>query len=251
MNETAATTSSSTPPPRPGSGEMFDAIARRYDLLNRLMSFGMDVGWRRKAVRALQLGVPGRPTHVLDLATGTGDVALEISRQHKDARVTGVDPSVNMLEIARRKAAGKKRDDRLAFEVGDAQKLPFDDANFDGSIIAFGIRNVPDRAQGLREMRRVVRPGGKVVVLELTEPRRGVLSRAARLYIHGVVPRLGALLSGKKEYRYLQQSIAAFPAPADFAQMMTDAGLVDVSWRLLGFGTVGLFVGTVPDQPAE
>ncbi|MGE0433122.1 MAG: bifunctional demethylmenaquinone methyltransferase/2-methoxy-6-polyprenyl-1,4-benzoquinol methylase UbiE [Planctomycetota bacterium] len=230
---------------RPGSGEMFDAIARRYDLLNRLMSFGMDISWRRKAVRALLLKDATAP-RVLDVATGTGDVAIEVARQLKAATIDGIDPSANMLEIARRKATAKQLDSRLTFHQGDAQKLPFDDASYDGALIAFGIRNVPDRLQGLREMRRVVRPGHRVVVLELTEPRRGLLSRAARLYIHGVVPRMGALLSGRREYRYLQQSIAAFPPPAEFAQMMTDAGLIDVTWRLLGFGTVGLHSGVVP-----
>lgn len=227
-----------------GSGAMFDAIAARYDLLNRLMSLGIDQRWRRKAVRALAIVGAGR---ILDLATGTGDVALAIAKNYPDTTVVGVDPSENMLAIARRKIAKKRLDGRVAVHVGDAQNLAFPDAMFDGATIAFGIRNVPDRHRGLCEMRRVVRPGGRVVVLELNEPQHGLLSGFTRFYIHHFVPRLGALLSGKREYRYLQQSIAAFPPPAKFCEMMESVGLVSVRATPLTFGVVTLFVGTVPN----
>jgi len=220
----------------PGSGAMFDRIARRYDLLNRVLSLGLDRRWRRKAAAALELGDRAR---VLDLACGTGDLALAILARHPDARVTGVDPSHAMLDIAGDKAT--RRGVALALEVGIAEELPFDDAAFDGVSIAFGLRNVPDRERALREMARVVRPGGRVVVLELGEPRGRLLGPIARFHIHRVVPRLGALLSGAREYRYLEKSIAAFPPPDQVADMMRRAGLMPHEPRPLTFGACHLF----------
>jgi ubiquinone/menaquinone biosynthesis methyltransferase len=147
---------------RPGSGQMFDRIARRYDLLNRLMSFGVDKRWRKRTVAALQLPVDG-PSRVLDLATGTGDLAIDIARRHRGAHVIGSDPSVGMLDVGRHKIIDRRLEGRVELEVGDAQQLRFEDDSFDGCTIAFGIRNVPDRAAALREMARVVRPGGWVL----------------------------------------------------------------------------------------
>ena len=193
-----------------GSGRMFDQIAHRYDLLNRINSLGLDRGWRKKTVASLGLRPGGR---VLDLATGTADLPLEILRQAPEVTVVGLDPSPGMLDIGRRKV----REDGLAEKVelieGDAQALPFEDDAFDGITMAFGIRNVPDRGRALREMARVLRPGGRAAILELSEPRGGLMAPFARLHIHVVVPWVGSLLSGSAEYRYLQQSIEAFPAP--------------------------------------
>jgi len=225
---------------QPGSGAMFDQIAPRYDLLNRLMSFGADGRWRRRTVRALALG--DEPTRVLDLATGTGDLALAIARRHPQATVVGTDPSPGMLEVGRRKAARRGLADRVELHEGDAQAIDAPDASFDGVTIAFGIRNVPDRARALAEMARVVRPGGRVCVLELSEPRRGLIAPFARLHVHHIVPRLGAWLSGAREYRYLQRSIEAFPPPAEFAAMMEAAGLEIVEVRAMSFGACQLFV---------
>jgi len=228
--------SSSSGAVRPGSGAMFDRIARRYDLLNRVLSLGLDRRWRRKAAAALRLG---DGAEVLDLACGTGDLALEILRRHPGARLTGLDPSRAMLEVARSKAA--RRGAALALEVGIAEALPFADETFDGVSIAFGLRNVPDRARALAEMARVTRPGGRVVVLELGEPRGRLLGPIARFHIHRVVPRLGALLSGAREYRYLERSIAAFPPPGDVVLMMGRAGLAPDEPRPLAFGACHLF----------
>jgi demethylmenaquinone methyltransferase/2-methoxy-6-polyprenyl-1,4-benzoquinol methylase len=224
-----------------GSGAMFDAIAPRYDLLNRVLSMGIDRRWRRRTVRALELGPAAR---VLDVATGTADVAIAVLAAHPDAIVTGVDPSENMLAIGRRKLA--RLGLHAVMERGDAQALPSPDGAFDAATIAFGIRNVPDRARGLAELRRVVRPGGRVAVLELSEPRGGILGPLARFHIRKVVPRLGALLSGARAYRYLQESIAAFPPPDEFAAMMRAAGLEDVTATPLTFGVTCLFVGRRP-----
>ncbi len=224
-----------------GSGAMFDAIASLYDTLNRILSLGMDQGWRRKAVASLALP-PG--ARVLDLATGTGDLAIAIAQTHPDSMVVGVDPSRNMLAEGVRKIGDMKLSDRVEMLEGDARALSFEDETFDGVTIAFGIRNVPDRAQALREMARVTRTGGRVAVLELSEPRRGMLGVLARTYVHEIVPRVGGFLSGAKEYRYLQKSIAAFPPADEFALMMEEAGLKVLELSPLTFGVAHLYVGT-------
>ena len=222
-----------------GSGAMFDRIAARYDTLNRILSLGVDRRWRRLAVRALALPPAAR---VLDLATGTADVALEVLRQHPDARVLGLDPSLQMLAIGRRKVrrAGHERSAELL--LGDAQALPSSVRSFDGVTIAFGIRNVPDRARALAEMARVTKREGRVAILELMEPREGFLAPLARSFVRSLVPRVGALLSGAPEYRYLQRSMAAFPAPDAFAEAMRQAGLEPLETRPLTQGVVCLFV---------
>jgi len=230
---------------RVGSGAMFDKIARRYDLLNRLMSFGIDQRWRNKTVDALELK-PG--ARVLDLATGTADLALKVLRRHPETTVVGVDPSVKMLEIGRQKVAAAGLAGKCELQVGDAQELPFPERSFDGLCMAFGIRNVPDRLRALREMARVVRPDGRIAILELSEPRGGILGPLARFQIRTVVPWVGSLLSGAKEYRYLQQSIAAFPAPEAFADLMRQAGLEVLQVQPLTFGVCCLYVAR--PQPA-
>jgi demethylmenaquinone methyltransferase/2-methoxy-6-polyprenyl-1,4-benzoquinol methylase len=227
-----------------GSGAMFDKIAARYDFMNRVLSLGLDKGWRKRTVKALHLG--DRP-RVLDVATGTGDLAIDIARARPLATVVGLDPSQRMLAIAERKVEKRHLRDRISFVVGDAQALPYRDCEMDAATIAFGIRNVPDRLAGLRELARVVRPGGRIAVLELGMPRGGLLSRAAAVHTRFVVPRLGALLSGAREYAYLQSSIAAFPSNEEFVALMQQAGLHVVEVAPLAFGACTLFVGT----PAE
>ncbi len=218
---------------------MFDQIAGRYDLLNRIMSFGVDQRWRRATVEALQLK-PG--SRVLDVATGTGDLALMVAAHHPDARIHAIDPSSKMIEVGRQKVAEANLAGRIRFQLADAQSLPFDSASFDATCVAFGIRNVPDRRLGLSEMARVTRPNGRIAILELNEPQGGVLGPLARFHIRKVVPRVGGLLSGSREYRYLQESIAAFPSPTEFTELMTDVGLQLLEVRPLTFGACSLFV---------
>lgn len=227
---------------RMGSGQMFDRIAARYDTLNRIISLGIDRSWRRKTVREMQLRDGDR---VLDLATGTADLALEVAKRDT-LEVVGSDPSTQMLAIGRRKVEKRGLGDRVRLETGDAQELPYDADSFDACCMAFGIRNVPDRLAALREMARVIRPGGRVAILELGEPRGGLLGPLARFHIRQVVPTLGAILSGSKEYRYLQRSIAAFPSPEEFAALMETAGLAMVDVHPLTFGVCHLYVAEVP-----
>jgi len=234
------TASTEAPKSREGSGAMFDGIAHRYDLVNRVISLGIDQSWRKKTVRSLELR-PG--ARVLDLATGTGDLAIMVSRMHPEVTLVGVDPSEKMLAVGQKKLVEAELTGRIELQVGDAQALKFPDNSFDGLCIAFGIRNVPDRLQGLREMARVTRPGGRVAILELSEPRGGVLGPLARFHVHSVVPAVGALLSGAKEYRYLQKSIAAFPPAEQFEALLVEAGMRIVSSTSLTFGVCHLYVG--------
>ena len=226
-----------------GSGAMFDRIAARYDLLNRLLSLGTDVGWRKRALARLALHGPVR---LLDLASGTGDVALLAARSLPAAEVVGLDPSEGMLAVARQKARAAHLDARVRFVAGDAQALPFDDASFDAITMAFGIRNVPDRPRCLREMHRVLRPGARAVVLELSEPRGHVLSPLARVWNRSVVPRLGALVASADAYAYLDSSIRAFPRAEAFAATMAIAGFASVRFERLSFGAAVLFEGARP-----
>ncbi len=230
--------------PAGGSGAMFDAIAGRYDRLNRILSLGIDRRWRRQTVEALALPPKAR---VLDLATGTADLAIAIAMAHPDAAVVGIDPAENMLAVGSAKLRAMDLQDRIELELGDAQELPFEDDTFDGTTIAFGIRNVPDRSRALSEMARVTTAGAKIAILELSEPRGGLLAPAARFHIRTVVPRVGALLSGSKEYRYLQQSIAAFPAAGEFVEMMRAQGLRHVRAIPLTFGVCHLYVAEAPE----
>lgn len=226
---------------RGGSGAMFDGIARRYDLLNRLISFGVDKRWRKKTVDALELTPNSK---VLDLATGTGDLAFDILKSHQDANVVGVDPSQNMLEVSHEKADKFDMSNRFETQIGVGEQLPFEDNTFDAACIAFGIRNCVDREKALSELYRVLKPNKKLAILELGQPSTGMFQAAARFHINHVVPTIGAMLSGSKEYRYLQKSISAFPAPEVFSKKIEQAGFHNVSFSRLTFDSCHLYVGT-------
>lgn len=229
---------------RPGSGQMFDRIAARYDLVNRVVSFGLDRLWRRRAVQAL---APAR--RVLDLATGTADLALALAVARTDRELVATDPSSEMLRVAARKVSAAGLYERVRIEVGEAEHIAHADRSFDGVSIAFGIRNVPDRDHALTEMARVTRDGGRVVILELTEPE-GLFAPLLRLHVHHFVPWLGAVLSRASAYRYLERSIARFPSAHDFAGRMEAAGLRVIERRPLTFGVAHLFVAE-PARAAE
>lgn len=217
---------------------MFTAIADNYDLMNRLMTVGRDAAWRRAVVQLCGLPPHGR---LLDVATGTGDIAYEALRSDPTVQPVGLDLTRRMMLVGRGKHAGLI----FPFTEGDALALPFADATFDAACSGFMLRNVVDVLAALREQARVVKPGGKVVCLELTMPRTPIFGRLFRFYFFRIVPFIGGLISGQREaYTYLPESVAAFPPPAELARMMTAAGLHEVRYQLLMFGTVALHWGT-------
>jgi len=219
---------------------MFDAIARRYDLMNAVLSVGLDRIWRRQAVAELAPTPGGR---YLDVGCGTGDVGIEILRQCRSARVVGLDPAERMLAIARAKTAAAGFDDAVAeFQAGDAMALPFDDGRFNGVVTAFCIRNVADRLAAMREMRRVLHPGGRLVILELSVPRSRILAAGHRLYNRFVVPLAGRLIARSPDaYRYLVDSVADFPRADEVADMLSRAGFAGPRSRPVHGGIVTLF----------
>jgi demethylmenaquinone methyltransferase/2-methoxy-6-polyprenyl-1,4-benzoquinol methylase len=223
---------------------MFSTIAHRYDLLNRVLSLGIDRSWRKFAVS--QLPMAENPVY-LDVATGTCDVALEIIQQISGSRVTGVDFSEGMLELGKVKVKNAGYQERIDVRFGDASNLPFDDNSFNGSIIAFGIRNVQDYKKGISEMGRVVKSGGKVVILEFTTIQNRFFKPLYRFYITKVLPFIGEIISGKKgAYKYLPASMLAFPVPDELKNVMAETGLSDVRYYKLTLGAVAVHVGIVP-----
>ena len=222
---------------------MFDRIARRYDLLNKVVSLGMDRGWRRKAVAELD---PRGGERFLDVGCGTGDMGIEILRRQGGAKVVGIDLAERMLDIARGKVAAAGLADDVSFRIGDAERQAFDAASFDGVVSAFCIRNVAHRALALEQMGRVIRPGGRAVILELTKPRGKLMSVGHRLYNRWVVPLAGRVLSSGQAYRYLVDSIEDFPDPDHITATMEEAGFHDVRRIGLTGGGVTLFVGRIP-----
>jgi demethylmenaquinone methyltransferase/2-methoxy-6-polyprenyl-1,4-benzoquinol methylase len=212
---------------------MFDRIAPLYDAMNRVMTAGLDRRWRRLAVR--EVVWPG--DRVLDTCCGTGDFAIEAER--RGARVVGLDFSEPMLERARRKSG------TIEWVRGDALALPFGNAEFDAATVGFGIRNLADLELGLRELARVLRPGGRLAVLEITQPR-GFLRPFFRVWLDVLVPLAGKLLPGGKAYAYLPASVRRFPGPEDLSAALERAGFANVSYRLLGGGSVALHTAERP-----
>lgn len=221
---------------------MFGAIADHYDLMNRVMTFGQDLRWRRQAADGANLA-PGNVA--LDVAAGTGDLTFELARRvSPGGHALGVDFADPMLENARRKARHKELP--VSFQWADALDLHFQESSFDAVTCAFGLRNMEDRQKALSEMARVVRPGRRVVILELTPPRNAL----ARQYMDEVIPRLGQVLARAREaYTYLPESAHEFPSAETLGRMMQRAGLRQVTYRIMNFGTVALHWGTKPSGP--
>ncbi len=227
----------------------FDAIAPKYDLTNRVISFGIDLHWRRVAIRQLR-DVPYDGV-VLDLACGTCDMALEVLQQRRAARVVGADLSRVMLGLARKKLAGRPVDGRAPGRVrlvnAPAEALPFRDASFDGVTIAFGIRNVPDFMAGLKEMLRVLRRGGCACILEFSTPPSKLWWKVYNYYFFNILPRIGGLITGREAaYRYLTDSVVLFPDAAEFKTAMEEAGFAQVSYLSMNGGIVCVHTGVRP-----
>mgnify|MGYP005852423369 CR=1 FL=1 len=220
--------------------QMFSGIVPWYDFLNRSLSLGRDVFWRRALVQGLRL--PPQPL-VLDLAAGTLDVSLEIVRQHPQARVMAVDFSLPMLQRGREKLLAQPQSAMVPV-VGDAYALPFPAGTFDALTIAFGVRNLPDHPRALEEMRRVLKPGGMLAILEFVPPAGGLLASLYATYLTRLLPLLGRLFSRHAfAYSYLAESILHFPPAPAFGRLLAAAGFQDVHWRNLTMGIVGLFYG--------
>lgn len=224
--------------------QMFDAIVPRYDVMNHVMTFGMDILWRKRVAKLASQTLTGPSDFVVDVACGTGDVAFEIEHIGVPL-VTGLDYSSGMIAEAQRKA--KKRGSEVNFIEGDGMAMPFKDGVASAATISFGMRNLPDYAAGVREMARIIRPGGKVICLEATPYDHPILKYPFNFYFYRVLPIIGKLLTGEYEaYKYLPDSVRHFPRPNEFAQTFRDAGLEDVQVTMLGFGSVALHVGTKP-----
>lgn len=217
---------------------IFAGIAPRYDLFNTVAAFGIDRLWRRTTVRMAGLTPE---SEVLDLAAGTGELTMALARIGHPASVTGTDFVPEMLEVAKRKAATFRGATRIAFSVADAQALPFADESFDVVTVGFGVRNLPDRAANLREVRRVLRAGGRYLILEFTTPPNRGFRALYRGYNRTVVPFLGRVITGDRaSYEYLNESILAFPAQEGLAEELRAAGFSEVSYRDLTFGVVAV-----------
>lgn len=220
---------------------MFDRIAPRYDLLNHILSFNIDRLWRRRVVRILRRRAPER---ILDLATGTGDLAIDLARGISGAQVTAVDLSEGMLAVARRKVASRGLDGRIELRQGDAEHLALSDASVDAATVAFGVRNFGDLEAGLGELARTVRPGGVVVILEFSRPRNPFVRALYGFYSGQVLPRIGGAVSrDRKAYEYLPASVGEFPAPEVFMGMMEQAGFSNCRARSQSFGIAQIYVG--------
>ncbi len=220
---------------------MFDSISPKYDFLNHFLSFGIDFFWRRKAIRFLR---DARPDTMLDVATGTGDFAFEAIRRLNPKRVTGVDISEGMLSVARRKIQQRQLTEQFDVRLGDSEQLPFDDNSFDAVTVAFGVRNFENLEKGLASMCRVLRPGGRVIILEFSNPRTFPVKQLYQLYSNTLMPFFGRLFSkDARAYSYLPESIAAFPDGNAFTALMRNAGFGKAKAYPQTFGICTIYVG--------
>ena len=222
--------------------EMFDNIAPSYDRLNHILSMNVDKLWRRHALKEI---VDGTPQRILDVACGTGDSTISIAKAAAEgSSVTGADISEGMMALVKGKAEKAGVGERISLQVADGEALPYGEASFDRVTCAFGIRNFEHKEKGLTEFFRVVKPGGKAVILELSVPQSRLIRWAYDLYFLHVLPGIGGAVSGDKAaYRYLPASVHSFPSPKDFCRMMEDAGFRNVRCRTFTFGLCRMFVG--------
>ena len=224
-----------------GVRQMFDDISHRYDLLNRLLSFGIDRRWRRFAVSQLSIPKGGR---VLDIATGTCDVALEVAEQSDPSvSIVGEDFTQGMLVQGQLKLNGSEHGQRIMLVNAPCEEIPHPDETFDAITIAFGIRNVVDRQAGLNEMFRVLKPGGRAVILEFSNPRSQLFRKLYYFYFQKILPAIGGLLSKRSAYQYLPDSVIEFPSQEEFSGMMGTAGFQRLQFCDLTFGISTVYVG--------
>lgn len=222
---------------------MFDSIAPKYDRLNHILSLGIDRGWRKRLVKAVERN---HPREVLDVAAGTGDLSIALAKGCRDAHITAVDLSAEMLEVGRVKITREGLLKRIEIQKQDATEMTFPDNSFDSLTVAFGVRNFEDLNKGLREFRRVLREDGHLYILEFSKPRKGVFAFVYTLYFKYILPSIGGLISkNKSAYTYLPSSVLTFPCGAEFEQLLREAGFRDVSSKRLTMGVATLYTAKI------
>lgn len=220
---------------------MFNSIAEKYDFLNHFLSMGIDIYWRNQLVKRLK---KKHPSQVLDIATGTGDLAITISKALPQASIIGADISENMLEVGKQKVKKKKLDDRIKMELGDSEKLKYNDGFFDAVTVAFGVRNYEDLDKGLKEMNRVTKPNGHVYILEFSKPTAFPIKQIYNFYFSSILPLLGKRVSkDDAAYTYLPESVQKFPDGDNFLKHLSNAGYQDVKQVKFTFGICSLYMG--------
>jgi demethylmenaquinone methyltransferase/2-methoxy-6-polyprenyl-1,4-benzoquinol methylase len=219
---------------------MFNAISPKYDALNRILSAGIDQSWRRKTLREIRAT---GALNLLDVATGTADLALALAKGIPGSRVVGVDISAGMLEVGRSKVRARDLEGRVRLDLGDGEQLPYEESSFDAVTVAFGVRNFENLEQGLRDMRRVLQPGGSLAVLEFSQPTAWPLRGLYLFYFKNILPRIGRMVSkDASAYTYLPNSVQAFPYGEAFAAKLREAGFKSVRVRPLTFGIASLYL---------
>jgi demethylmenaquinone methyltransferase/2-methoxy-6-polyprenyl-1,4-benzoquinol methylase len=219
--------------------QMFDNISGNYDLLNHLLSLNIDKAWRKKAVSLLK---PYNPQRLLDVATGTGDFAVELMKLGPD-EIKGIDISAGMLEVGRQKMVKRKLDNVIDLQLGDAENLPFEDEAFDGITVAFGVRNFENLVAGLTDMKRVLRTGYPVAVLEFSKPRTFPMKQLYNFYFKYILPNIGKLISkDSRAYTYLPESVSAFPEGKDFVNILNSVGYKNIREYRLTFGIATIYL---------
>ena len=222
--------------------EMFNNIAGRYDFLNHFLSLGIDKIWRKIAIKEV---IANGPKTILDVATGTGDMAIAASAAAPDAQITGVDIAAQMLDEGRKKLTGSKLNDKIQLLLGDSEQLPFKENSFDSIMCAYGVRNFEHLEKGLREMQRVLQPGGKLVILEFSQPTGFAVKQLYNFYFSNILPIIGRAMSKHKTaYSYLNESVNAFPDGQRFCDILHTCGFQQAKARPLSFGVTTLYTAT-------
>jgi demethylmenaquinone methyltransferase/2-methoxy-6-polyprenyl-1,4-benzoquinol methylase len=225
-------------------GRMFDEIAPRYDFMNRFLSAGIDISWRIKAIRQFK---KDKPQHMLDIATGTADMAIRAAKMLQPQTITGIDISEKMLSIGREKIAKENLTTKIELHSGDSENIQFGANSFDGAMVAFGVRNFQNLEKGLKEILRVMRPGGLLVVLEFSKPRIPGVRNLYNLYMGVIAPEIARLFrQNKKAYQYLNDSAKAFPDRSKFVSVLDNAGFIETSFRPLSLGICCIYLGRKP-----